>query len=359
MTSNAAPGNYIKMTLERFLQLWTHRYHKYSHIFMAHVTGYMSWFHFRSLKARLAKGRQLIAVVRTEHFGDIVAAEPVSRYVKSVYPDCYLVWFVKPAYHELVDFNPNIDQTHKEFCVTERRVLFDTGIFDQIFELQFKNNNHCPKCQVFNENPIAQQLGIDVFTYFNFGNLLEGFSKTSGLIAPGASFPGEDQPKIYLQESHRHSVDKLNLVKPFIVVHCQSNYAPKDWPKDRWEQLIQWLSDTYDFEIVEVGLKSNLSPFTKRYRNLCGQLSILETAEVIRRAEYFIGLDSGPSHLANATGTFGMILMGSLNNFKSYNPYSGSFGRKENAVFVRQDGLPCAEMTFEYVQSEVKKVLDT
>lgn len=345
------------MTLERFRQLWTHRYHKYSHILKAHSTGYLSWFHFAVIKLRLKKDQQLIAIIRTEHFGDIVAAEPISRFVRKTYPNAYVVWFVKASYHQLIDRNPKIDETHVEFCVTERRTLLKTGVFDQVFELQFRNNNHCPKCQVFTENSVAQRLGINVFTYFNFGNLLEVFSKTGGLITPSDTFPGEDHPQLYLEQEDRIKVDGLNLTKPFIVVHCQSNYAPKDWPQDRWVKLINWLSQNYSYEIVEIGLKSNLSIQNPAYRNLCGKLSILETAEVIRRASYFIGLDSGPSHLANATDTFGIILMGSLNDFKSYNPYSGSFGRQDNAVFVRKEGSPCSEMSFEYVRDEVEKTL--
>jgi heptosyltransferase III len=172
------------MTLERFIQLWTHRYHKYSHILAAHIKAYLSWAHFRLIKARLGNDRQLIAIIRTEHFGDIIAAEPISRYVKQTYPNAYVIWFVKPAYSELLACNPAIDEIHKEFCVTERKVLLKTGIFDQVFELQFKNNNYCANCQVFTENRIALERGIDVFTYFNFGNLLDVFSKTGGLITP-------------------------------------------------------------------------------------------------------------------------------------------------------------------------------
>ena len=43
-------------------------------------------------------------------------------------------------------------------------------------------------------------------------------------------------------------------------------------------------------------------------RNLCGQTGIAESAEIIRRATLFIGIDSGPSHLANAVKTPGVIL---------------------------------------------------
>ena len=345
------------MTVQRFIQLWTHRYHKYSHILEAYLRGYLAWIKFAFLKLKLKGNQQLIAIIRTEHFGDIVAAEPISRYVRSIYPDAHIVWFVKPAFGELIDTNPQLNETFREFCVTQRRVLLQTRVFDKVFELQFHNNNHCLKCQVFTENQVALQRGINVHTYLNFGNLLEVFAKTGDLIPVNTSFPVDDHPQLYLNESHRKKVDSLNLPAQYIVVHCQSNYAPKDWPAERWQSLITWLSENYNFTIIEIGLKSNLSLSIKSYQNLCGQLSILETAEVIRRAKYFIGLDSGPSHLGNASGTFGIILMGALGDFPEYNPYSGKYGRQENAVFVRKKGLMCSELSFEYVKAEVENVL--
>jgi heptosyltransferase-3 len=350
-------GKIIKMNLERFLQLWTHRYHKYSHILRALIKGCTSWVHFRIKKSLLAKNQQLVAIIRTEHFGDIVAAEPISRFVRAQNPDAHIVWFVKPAYQELVDVNPSIDETHHEFCVTERKVLLRSGVFDKIFELQFRNNNHCPKCQVYTENAVAEQRGINVYNYFNFGNLLDIFAQSGDLIKANTAFAADDQPRLYLQERHKTKVDSLGLDRPFIVVHCQSNFAPKDWPQYRWAMLIDWLAERYDYDIVEIGLKSHVNQTSARYRNLCGMLTILETAEVIRRASYFIGLDSGPSHLANATGTFGIILMGSLNDFPSYNPYSGSYGRQENALFVRKAGVPCAELSIDFVKDAVSQVI--
>ena len=114
----------------------------------------------------------------------------------------------------------------------------------------------------------------------------------------------------------------------------------------------------YPYTFVEVGLSSNLTVSSPAYRNLCGQLTILETAEVIRRARYFIGLDSGPSHLANATGTFGFILMGSLNEFPAYNPYSGAYGRQENCVFIRLEGQPCAQLPLVMVRDAIDKKME-
>lgn len=345
------------MTLERFIQLWTHRYHKYSHIAKAHLLAYKNRLKYQKIKSNLKSGQPLIALIRTEHFGDIVAAEPITRHVKSVFPDAYIVWFVKPAFRELVDNNPHIDEVHPEFCVTERRLLMESGIFDQVFQLQFRNNNECRKCQVFLDNPLAVERNINVMNYFNYGNLLEVFAKTGGLIGMDEAFPGDAHPKLYMGLKQIAKVDSLHLPKQFIVIHTQSNYAPKDWPKERWNLLIDWLTMDKKIHVVEIGLTSNLEVSSALYTNLCGALSLMETAEVIGRANYFIGLDSGPSHLANAMGTFGMILMGSLNEFPSYNPYSGGFGTQENAKFIRKSGFPCAQMSFEYVQNEVVSVL--
>ncbi len=347
-----------QMTLERFIQLWTHRYHKYSHIFEARLKGYQARRHFGSVKKKLAPGKQLIAIIRTEHFGDIIAAEPISRYVRSLHPDAYIVWFVKPVFQELVAVNPEINEVFPEFCVTQRQTLLAGNVFDKVIELQFSNNNHCPKCQVFVDNPVAVQRDITIFNYFDYGNLLEVFAQTGDLIPPKSTFPADDHPRLYLQEKHRSKFDSLGLADRFIVLHCQSNYKPKDWPSERWDMLVDWLAENYNYQIVEVGMASSLTTKAKAYRSLCGQLSILETAEVIRRAEFFIGLDSGPSHLANASGTFGMILMGALNNFLNYNPYSGKYGSGENVVLVRQPNLPCCDLTFEFVKEKVQEVLD-
>ena len=156
-------------------------------------------------------GRELIGIVRTEHFGDIVAAEPISRYVREQYPDAHIVWFVKPGFAELVSHNPNVDEVFKEFCVTERRVLLEGNVFDKVIELQFTNNNYCPKCQVFIDNPMALKRDINILNYFDYGNLLEVFAQTGDLIPPKAAFPADDQPRLYLQPSHQAKVDSLGL----------------------------------------------------------------------------------------------------------------------------------------------------
>lgn len=75
-------------------------------------------------------------------------------------------------------------------------------------------------------------------------------------------------------------------------------------------------------------------------RDLTGTLSILESAEVIRRSSLFIGLDSGPAHLANAVRTPTVLLYPNRWNFpqavfRDYNIYCGYFATEGGANIVR------------------------
>lgn len=340
-----------RMGVKALIDLWRHRYKKYSHIFKAYFSGNQNIRSFRQFKAQ-NRGTKLVAVVRTEHFGDIVAVEPLSRHIRSLHPDAHIVWFVKPVFKELVEVNPHIDRVFPELCVTERQVILKSGVFDKIYELQFRNNNYCAECQASYDNPVAVAKNINVDNYFEYGNLLEVFAKVGNLELP------EDQhPEVYLQKRHRLKIDELQLPQSFIVIHCQSNFAPKDWPAQNWQALVNWLIGHYSYSIVEVGLKSNLDINHPRYFNLTGKLSILETAEVIRRAHFFIGLDSGPAHLANAVGTYGVILMGTLNDFEIYNPYSGSYGLGQNCTIIRETGKPCSQLSLARVTNSIRDIL--
>lgn len=342
------------MGIKSLVDLWRHRYNKYTHIFQARWSGIRQAARFRRGK-KSRPGRELVAVIRTEHFGDIVAVEPLSRHIREKHPDAHIVWFVKPVFKELVEVNPHVDEVFAETCVTQRQQILSSGVFDKVYELQFRNNNHCPKCQAFYDNPIAVKRNINVDNYFNYGNLLEVFGRAAGID----DLPEDTRPKVYLQDRHREKADSLNLPNEYIVIHCQSNFSPKDWPVENWRRLCDWLLEYFPYSIVEVGLNSNLGIEHPRYLNLTGKISILETAEVIRRATLFIGLDSGPAHLANATDTYGVILMGRLGDFDSYNPYSGRFGSGENCTIVREHGKPCAQLSYTRVVNSIKDILPT
>jgi len=306
----------------------------------------------RKLRARLKREspkRRVVAVMLLEHLGDIVACEPVVRHIRKKYPDAFIVWGVKKAYRELVDNNPHIDLTILIHCLTERLMLSNSGLFDEVIDLHFADR-HCSLCR----RPLKKEHNsskIDLKNYFQYGSLLSSMAQSGGWPAL------DDQPMVYIPESTVRKVDNLKLPEKFVVINCTSNALEKGWPSEKWIHLLAKIKETYGLHVFEIGTETFLDESLSLSQSFCVKLSILESAELIRRSKLFIGIDSGPAHLANAVKTAGVILMGSYLGFEKYNPFSGFYGGGEGAEILHSKGM-AADISVDNAFSAVKKILD-
>lgn len=306
----------------------------------------------QGVRSRIRKedpGRPIIAIMLLEHLGDIVACEPVARYLKQGRKDAYLVWGVKHAYREIVEHNPSVDMTLDIHCLSERLRLVEAGLFDEVIDLHF-HDRYCSLCS----RPLRKthtEHAINLGNYFSFGGILSALSLSAGLPAL------DEPPRVYIPAASVHRIDSLNLPDRFIAVNCSSNAREKDWPAAKWTELADLIMNRFSVSVVEVGNSPVLS-FSghPKHIDLCGRLSILDSAEVIRRASLFIGIDSGPAHIANAVGTYGLVLMGSYLGFERYNPFSGGYGNGRNAEIIHQDGS-IVDLPVDRVFASAKKAL--
>ena len=70
-----------------------------------------------------------------EHFGDVVACEPVTRYLRAKYPDAHLSWAIQKPYRELIDSNPNINEAVVLGCLTDWIKLYKHSKNDTTYDL--------------------------------------------------------------------------------------------------------------------------------------------------------------------------------------------------------------------------------
>lgn len=315
------------------------------------ITFVCNYLLLRRLRKRLSRGspeRKMIAVMLLEHLGDIVACEPVARHIRQENPDAYIIWMVKKDYRELIDNNTAVDKTVIVHCLSERLMLSESGIFDRVIDLHF-HDRHCSLCR----KPIKKGRDastINLTNYFQYGSLLSAMSQSAGLPAL------DDKPRVYVPRHSIAGVDALRLPGEFIVINCTSNADEKGWPREKWERLLREIKERCSLPVFEVGLTPLIDGSSGICSSLCGELSILECAEVIRRARLFIGIDSGPAHLANAVGTAGVILIGRYLGFTNYIPFSGPYGKGENVQIVYAEG-PAADIPVDNVGSAVRKML--
>ena len=267
----------------------------------------------RAVRVRVCRpGREVVVIALVRHMGDIVACEPVARRVEELSPGAYVIWCVQRRYRELLTHNPHVAWAMGVSCLTEWRWLARSAAFNRAIDLHIDGQS-CPVCCVPHVKPESR--GVTMANYYQHGNLLTVFTKCAGLDIP------QEAPRVYIDERTRHIVDGLGLKRDYVVLHCTTSHAERCWPREKWLELVEWLHAEEGLVTVEVGTEAVVpSGAGGKHHDLCGKLSVLGTAEVIRRGLLFVGLDSGPAHLANAMETAGVILLGRFNTFTRYLP---------------------------------------
>ena len=299
-------------------------------------------------KSALRRKSLHICIGLVEHFGDIVACEPVARYFRKKYPDAYISWVVKDNYRELIDSNPNIDETIPVNCLTDWIKWKSHASFDISVDLHV-NHRICQVCRI-PLNKVEGNIDITGENYFDYGSILKAFSKGAGLDIP------DEAPQVYISSHIKDSVSKFGLPHEYVVFHTKSQHEEKDWNPKLWSKLATKVIEM-GMNVIEIGLGSGLQVNSEKYHNLCGKTSLLQAAEVIRGARLFVGVESGNGHLANAVKTKSVILIGKLQRFRTYNPYSGDFGQEKNIFIARNENGPVSELGFTAVYDKVREAL--
>jgi len=294
--------------------------------------------------------RRTVAIALVEHLGDIIAAEPVARFARQQYPDGHILWIARRPYTQIAARFASVDAVLPVTCLTEWLLLRAVGVGAPTWDLHLKGR-YCPRCQIpaLKSGPAAT---LDPANYYDFGNLLAVQCLSAGLPAL------TEGPRLPVAQDASAAIKQLDLPARYIVIHCASNEPNRDWPSQRWVQLLEAILRETGVAVIEIGLRPIVVTRNEnRLRSLCGQLSIQQTAELIRGAALFIGIDSGPAHLANAVGAPGVILLGRYRGFVGHMPFSGPYATGENADIVRADG-PMHSLPVTAVLAAARRRLD-
>ncbi len=102
-----------------------------------------------------------------------------------------------------------------------------------------------------------------------------------------------------------------NTESPLVAICPWSKQQAKRWPPERYAQLGARMIKEWDVNIAIVGGKDEIvigqdisqSWPKARWAIFAGRLSVLESAELLRRCLFYVGNDTGAMHLAAAVGT--------------------------------------------------------
>ncbi len=124
-------------------------------------------------------------------------------------------------------------------------------------------------------------------------------------------------PKINLNLENKIISEKYTFSKEknIVVVHALSPLKEKNWPIENYVKIIKKNPNKL---FIFIGTKKEQKEIEKictekNSMNLCGKLTTLETCALIKKAKLFLGVDSGPMHIAEFLGTPVIALFGFTN----------------------------------------------
>lgn len=151
---------------------------------------------------------------------------------------------------------------------------------------------------------------------------------------------------------------------PYVVFHPFPKYIYKQWHEDGWVAVARWLANCGVRVVLTGGAADNEKAYVSHLAlkmppqtiNLCGQISLSDTAAVIKGALAYVGPDTATTHIAAALGKPTVALFGPTNPIKwgpwpcgwpaNQNPYSlRGIQQRGNVTLLQGNGdcVPCMQ----------------
>ena len=135
----------------------------------------------------------------------------------------------------------------------------------------------------------------------------------------------------------RRVIETLGERAPLLAVSIGTKYDVNDWGDANWLQLIDrlaarlrgWTLVTIGAEVERERSAVLVRHWSGNALNLCGRLTVRESAALLSRARLYCGHDSGPMHLAAAVGTPCVAIFSSRNLPGEWFPY----GRQHRVIY--------------------------
>ncbi len=157
----------------------------------------------------------------------------------------------------------------------------------------------------FSKNPLARFFTYQVEHRFEPG--IHEVDRNAALLKPlGLKGLPSGRPKLYPSDDDHETVS-IYQSQPYVCMAPMSVWFTKQYPAERWVELISALPDSLTVYLLGAPTDSSacdairaLASGTKTIVNLAGKLSLLQSAALQQGAEMNYVNDSAPLHLCSA-----------------------------------------------------------
>lgn len=272
--------------------------------------------------------KKKVLIIRLSALGDVIFNLPLANILKS--NGYEVTWITSEKGFDIVNNNPLVDETIlapvekwkkqnffknlKEYIKIVKYLRskhFDIAIDTQLLLKSFIWTVFCGAKRrivsksaregaILGGNEIIDKLAKDYTThaavsYLKFAQHLGLDTSTIQTALPAPTEAISDKINELLKD--------LDPQKPIITLAPATTWITKHWNKDNWKAVVEALKDDYNLVFTGTSKDNDLIEYISggNYLNLAGKTNLLELAELFRRSDLVISLDSGSTHLAWAS----------------------------------------------------------
>ncbi len=332
------------------------------------------------MRLNMRLDKQRILIIKPSSLGDIVHTLPVVHALKRCVPDCFIGWIAQQAFAPLLEVDDSIDAVYpihipstsdpqtgrwaglEAFKATASmlkrlREQFNQEPYDMILDLHASFRSGL----LGRANPGGIRIG------FSDAKELNTFFQDQLLEVPAATEHAQDKNLLFCEhlgvkvadedfhlrsgEENRQMVrvflreQGISENKQLIYANPAARWQSKFWPVEHWAGLADRLhkqgvtmifcGSFHDEEYI-----TSISRLMHTEAHIAaGRLSLPQSAALIQRSVLYIGLDSGPMHMAALARTPVVALFGPTHPVR-VGPYR--LDGLEHCI-VRAKNLDCLE----------------
>lgn len=308
--------------------------------------------------------------IRPGGLGDMILLLPALQALRHAFPNALIDVLCESrndAILPLADFKGEILHYDRDRLALWQRlrrnryaVVIDTEQFHNLSAVLGRLSG--APCRIgFKINPVRNLLYTHLVNYAldapesaQFMRLLEPFglqdrnASVDGILADlAADIPAPAWLSVFSKNASPGNDVPKSRDSNTVAVYAGASTPYKQWPPERFQQVISFLTGELGLNVVLVGgrdaarISGELSEcFHDRTAtsphvvSVVGRTSLRETAAVLRRVRFFMGADCGLTHLATAVGTPTVTLFGPSDPLK--------WGHRTGQHQILHRGLSCS-----------------
>ncbi len=299
-------------------------------------------FHYKKNRALIDVKK--ILLIRLDHIGDVITSIPALRALRKNYPKAYITIIIRSLTKELLENCPYINEVivydplwyrGKKIFSLLKHIKFFRNLRKQNFDLAIDLRGEIRNIIIAYLSKARYRLAYDVkggdFLLTHIGDYndnLHIIDRNLNLLKTIGINSKDKKLELFITNKEKKFIDNLlkkYKIKNFIIMHPGSGGPLKLYDNKKFAQIGDYLAKKYN--IIITGSKDEywmaneiINNMNSKAMNLAGKLSLMQLAELIRRAKLFISPDSGPVHIAKAVNTKLITLFGtSLSHVWGYN----------------------------------------